>query len=223
VSERPVDVYWAPPVPASALAQLLAPHERTRRDELHRRADRDRFVTGRALLRIVVGDRLALPPREVDIDATCATCGRSHGRPQVRGANLQVSVAHAADRVMVAVTQGSPIGIDVEPSTGTTFAGFDEVALTAAERTAVAALPQEDRERARTDLWVKKEAALKLNGGGLRQAPEAVETGGLPIEFTQLPVGESYRAWLALPAGTAAEIIVTDARALLAAWAVSTR
>ena len=55
------------------------------------------------------------------------------------------------------------------------FPGFDDVALTPAERQLLAALPPEEAMPWRAAAWARKEALLKARGTGLRVDPASVE------------------------------------------------
>jgi 4'-phosphopantetheinyl transferase len=133
-------------------------------------ADRQRFVIAAALLRLVVGRLLDIPPREVSIDRTCPQCDQQHGKPQVRGGeDLHVSVSHSADLVAVALTRVAPIGVDVE-----FVAERDYVALS---RTFLASIESVDGPNSFYALWTRKEAIVKATGDGLRMPLPNVVVG----------------------------------------------
>lgn len=124
------------------------------------------FATARALLRRAVGARLGLRPSEVSLSARCDTCGGPHGRVTVVGHDLEVSVSRPGPLVAVAVGSGGRLGVDVEE--------VDRVARAPLGRV----LPVEgasDDHVARS--WVRREAALKAVGAGLRLDPGAVRVG----------------------------------------------
>lgn len=58
------------------------------------------------------------------------------------------------------------VGVDLESVVGADFEGFDEVALTHAERGHVGSLPGHLRPTARARLWARKEALVKALGTG---------------------------------------------------------
>ena len=169
----PVQVRWLPPQPWRVVAAWLDRDDRRRVHELRRDADRDRSATGRALLRLLAAQWMALPPNQIRWTATCPVCGSErHGKPgvaEVPGAGRppHVSIAHAGDRVVVALTAAGPVGVDLEREDAAGFEGFDEVALAAPERAALAAEPPGQLTAARARVWVRKEAALKASGHGL--------------------------------------------------------
>ena len=150
-------VVWRSSLPADAhaAAVLLDEDDRARCATYARSADRARFVGGRVLARRAVAAELGCDPREVRLDARCAVCGGAHGRPRVLGPGeglLDLSIAHASERVLVAVARGCAVGVDVER-----IGPFEDLAtagagvLAAAERAVLVALPARARRRL---LWL---------------------------------------------------------------------
>ncbi|MGO4191770.1 4'-phosphopantetheinyl transferase superfamily protein [Arthrobacter sp. YAF17] len=98
------------------------------------------------------------------------------------------------------------IGVDLEHSSGVVFQGFDDVALTPAERQLLAALAPEEAMPWRAAAWARKEALLKARGTGLRVDPATVEAFAEPAEGTVLVDLDTVA--LGLPAGFAAALAV---------------
>lgn len=163
------DVIWARTADAGEdHGDLLDATERERVSSLRDAADRDRYELACVVLRSVAGARLGIAPRDVAID-------RTFGRPVVAGLS-HVSVAHAGDVVGVAVAS-DPVGLDVEPMTGSRpAAGSAQGAAMGAPEVAV--LPQKDRAAALLRLWTRKEAVLRATGDGLRIEPSHVVVSG---------------------------------------------
>lgn len=122
----------------------LNPTERKRLSRYKSIAAATDFLVGTTLARFALGAWLGVPGAEVPLDRTCERCGAPHGRPRVAGANL--SIAHANGTALVAVGD-NPVGVDLEPRGRAV--PIDSGAVD---------LPD----------WVRKEAALKLTGDGLR-------------------------------------------------------
>ena len=185
-------VAWSTPRASPALVHLLDEVEQARLERLRDAGDRDRFVAAHALLRIMVGRRLRCGPERVVLDFSCPRCGELHGPPRLfdRAPRqvLHLSLSHAGDRVLVAVSAAGPVGIDVDVEAAAAFSGFDDVALAATERSMLARLPQSSRAAARVTAWVRKEAVLKATGDGLNVPPGDVVVS---------PLGEPPRllAW----------------------------
>ncbi|MFJ4922385.1 4'-phosphopantetheinyl transferase family protein [Streptomyces sp. NPDC088725] len=134
-----------------------------------------RYVTGRVLARSALALLCGTEPEAVR-RTRCPGCGGAHGKPQALGgaARWELSLMHSGDVVAVAVTQGFPVGLDVErlddPPEPPPEAGLPpeyELVLTAEERAAVIPLPRAERAAAFMTYWTCKEAALKATGEGL--------------------------------------------------------
>ena len=169
------------------------------------RFDRDRigFMTGRAMLRRILGVYLDLPPVEIPLRTG------EHGKPELgplpdRDA-LHFNVSHSGDLALYAVTQEGPVGIDVEQMRPVSdLDGVADVVMSPRERAAFAALDESDRPDFFHSTWVRKEAYLKASGDGLMRSPTLVEFGALlgaerePIRDLEDPhVAERWRcsAW----------------------------
>ncbi|MFF1506934.1 4'-phosphopantetheinyl transferase family protein [Streptomyces sp. NPDC058326] len=159
-------IWWTDPatVTDDCLA-LLDGVEQERIPQLRRTEDRRRFIAGRALLRTAAAGYLGLPPRHIEVVARCPDCSRNHGKPELPGTGLQVSVSHSGDRVGVAVTRAGAVGIDVEEIS---------TAVSPAELLPHVIGPLEPRTPAHATasgfhrMWTRKEAVLKATGLGLR-------------------------------------------------------
>lgn len=152
------------PSSAGALAALLAPDERDRAQRLRSPVDHDRFVAGRALMRLLVARRCGRPPAELRLVTG------PHGKPRLAGdpPALAFNLTRSGGVALVAISSAGEVGIDVE------LDGVIPEALeiarrrfTAAEAAAIA--QAEDPERSQTFLrcWTRKEAVVKAVGEGL--------------------------------------------------------
>ena len=132
---------------------------------------RERFELGASMVRRCVARALGIPARDVVVDRTCDRCGEMHGRPKVAGSGLEISVSHSGDLVLVAVSDGSPIGVDVESIAARGRVDHTELAMRVCdpiERPHVGSL------RDFLVYWTRKEALLKASGEGLRVPPADV-------------------------------------------------
>ncbi|OCI29828.1 4'-phosphopantetheinyl transferase family protein [Oerskovia enterophila] len=97
-----VTVWCAAPGAAGVRASAwLSPDEARRAAAFRRADDRERFVTGRALVRAALGERLDVAPTDVAV-LLGPPHGAAPGRPFVEGAP-SFSIAHAGGWVLVAV------------------------------------------------------------------------------------------------------------------------
>lgn len=110
-----VDVLWAPLTLADdRLRVLLDSDERDRVARLRAPADRARTLLGAVVLRLAVAARTGADPSALQVERTCTTCGRPHGRPWVAGSGVEVSVSHSGVLVAVAVSSHARVGVDVQ-------------------------------------------------------------------------------------------------------------
>ncbi|MFJ6987248.1 MULTISPECIES: 4'-phosphopantetheinyl transferase family protein [unclassified Streptomyces] len=171
---RPVDVWWARPadVPES-LVDLLDPVERARHDATPDPANRQRFLAGCALTRIVLGDLLGIGPAAVPLRRVCPRCSGPHGKVTAdTGTDLRFNISHSGDVVGLAVCRGADVGLDVEDArTATDVEAVAPRTLGATELAALRARPPAERPAAFLRYWTRKEAVLKALGVGLRVPP----------------------------------------------------
>ena len=121
--------------------------------------DRRRSVAVWLLLRQLLAER------GLDADAL-PVIENEFGKPAFASVpGIWFSLSHAGDRVMAAVSDAE-VGCDVERIVPIDD-GMLKMSLVDAERTHLAALPGEARDRAFIRLWVRKESYVKAVGRGL--------------------------------------------------------
>jgi len=142
---------------------LLSREERTRAGAFYRSQDRDRYLSGRASLRLILSRYVDRPPQDLLIETGEA------GKPALAGiVGLEFNLTHSDDLSLLAVTRSGPIGIDVER----VRADIDHAAIAGSdfsvqERAALKDLSPCDLMRRFSICWVRKEAYLKARGEGL--------------------------------------------------------
>jgi 4'-phosphopantetheinyl transferase len=182
-------VWWATLADSQPeLERLLTVKDLARRSRFRSPIDRDRCLIGIALSRLVISATLRCSPQSIRIDRTCSKCGEPHGKPRSEG--VEFSISHSGDLIAVAVTIGTPVGIDVQqlvrPSTVELLASK---VLAPDEYRVVQSLPNAHRSRAFTRYWTRKEALTKAIGEGLRE----------PIRTIRVTPPDSAPALLAWP------------------------
>ncbi len=166
-------IWSLPPLPRPASwFGLLDSTELARCSSFAHERDLARFVTGRLLAKTALAALVGTGPEAIRFRTRCPDCGGPHGKPHVEGAGAgwELSISHSGDLVAVAVTLGSPLGLDVErvdPWPGPGLPPEYGLVLTPAERAAVEALPAPRRARGCLTYWTRKEAVLKATGEGL--------------------------------------------------------
>lgn len=219
-------VWWALPLEAQPrYLDLLDPVEQGRYQAYRLEIDQRRFLTGRVLAKTVVGEFLGRAPQDVRFDATCDDCGKPHGRPKIAGARF--SISHSGDRIGLALTTDTPVGLDVETTTRPADHSLISYALNETEQADLTGLADEERALAFFRYWTRKEALMKATGRGLKIPLKDMTLSGpgtparlvasadlaLKPETTRLAdldPGEGYRAAVAVL--TADEIKVTERR-----------
>lgn len=171
-------------------AGVLDADERERVGRLADEVSARAYVALHVLARVEIGRVLGRRPESVRFDRTCPDCGRQHGRPRLLDdPGLHVSLSRSGSVVALALARSGPVGVDVEHVAGTRFEGFGQVALHPRERASgEAPAPRDPGADADADAgsdsnaesdatsWVRKEAALKALGLGLRVDPTSFVT-----------------------------------------------
>ncbi|WP_148233061.1 MULTISPECIES: 4'-phosphopantetheinyl transferase family protein [Thermomonospora] len=212
--------------------ELLNEVERGRRERYLRPDDRDRFTLGAAVTRLAAGELLGVPPERVPLDRTCSGCGAPHGRPVIEG-GPHLSVSHSGERVVVALSGGGPVGVDVEELSDRLTDEIAAQVLDPEEAADLRGLGPQARRRGLLEYWTRKEAVVKATGDGLRvpladlrvSAPDEHPRlrdwqgrAGMASRITMhaLEPGPGYAACLALIDQPDARVHERDAASLLA-------
>jgi 4'-phosphopantetheinyl transferase len=227
------DVWWAHPAAETpGLYGLLDEVERGRFAGYRREADKLRFLTGRALIRGVVSQELGIEPSDVVLDSSCFECGKPHGKPKIVGSTLEVSISHSGDWVALVMTDGAPVGIDVEEVRDAEVDGLAGICFSPPELTTFKSIPDEDRRGAFFTYWARKEAVLKATGKGMwvvmskltlaahDEPPRVVDSETSEVDITavrmaDLDRGPNYRACMAVFADSSPKIDEHDAKELI--------
>ncbi|MFE6839551.1 4'-phosphopantetheinyl transferase family protein [Streptomyces sp. NPDC057705] len=131
-----------------------------------------------AVSRFVVG-HCAAAALNVPVDGLELGYGPG-GQPLVRGAgeDLEVSLAHTGELIVVGVSRTGPIGVDVQAADRDVSCDVPAGQLcTVAEGAALAALPEGERRARLLRLWTLKEAYARALGHGLRRCSSTVGFG----------------------------------------------
>jgi 4'-phosphopantetheinyl transferase len=158
-------VGW-PPLRIDALSDVLSPPEQQNVERFRFQADRERYVIGRGLARVVLGRVLAAKPESLRFD--CNAFGKPFLVEALNAGRLQFNVSHSGDIVLVAVTAGRQIGVDVERiRDDVEIDDITERFFSSREQADLAALPLHERRDAFFRCWSRKEALIKARGEGL--------------------------------------------------------
>ena len=150
-----------------AYREILEPEEKEREPRFHFAADRRRYLVTRALVRTVLARYVPLAPRDWRFAVN------AYGRPEIaspegRSAGLTFNVSHTRDLIVLGVTRGRALGVDVENVGGREF--VTDVArryFAAAEVSALARVPAAQQHHRFLEYWTFKESYIKARGMGL--------------------------------------------------------
>jgi 4'-phosphopantetheinyl transferase len=192
----------------AAFAATLSAAEHARAARFGRPDLRDRYVAGRAMLRILLGQRLGRAPADVDIRRG------ERGRPYAADAGaLDFNVSHTDGVAVFAFTVGARIGVDIEHGERElNVEGIARKFMAPDEQAALATLAPEARRPALLRLWTCKEAMSKATGDAL-SAPFsriAIATDG-ELRVAQGPPPYTPGAWRLLPVAVPGGYLATVA------------
>lgn len=167
------------------LRGILAEDEHRRANGFCFEEDRERFVAGRGVLRILLGRYLDLEPDRLSF------CYGSHGKPALAegsgGGTLRFNVSHSRGLALFALARGREVGIDVE------YIRFDlereEIAarcFSPQEAATLRSIPAGMRTEAFFAGWTRKEAYMKARGEGLSLALNGFSVSLVPGEPAML-------------------------------------
>lgn len=214
------DSLEAPVEEIFALRQLLTTDELARAKRFHFERDRRRFIVARGLLRRLLGGYLALPPQEIRFTYS------DHGKPALLDAQnpsgLQFNLSHSGEMMLVGVTLGHAIGVDIEQVRPLDdMMGIAASFFSAHENEMLATVPEGQKELAFFNCWTRKEAYIKAQGQGLSIPLNSFDVTLVPgAEARLLAVREArpdeaerWTMWAFVPAEGYVAAVATDTTA----------
>jgi 4'-phosphopantetheinyl transferase len=149
-------------------ASILSADERECARRYLRREDQKRFVITRALTRRICAAHTGLEPHAVTFWRT------SFGKPYLAAEEghrkIEFNVSHSGDCLLIAWTEGGPVGVDVEalePYRRVSFTEIASSAFSADECAVLSSVTAEETAATFYRVWVRKEALLKAEGCGV--------------------------------------------------------
>jgi 4'-phosphopantetheinyl transferase len=221
-------VDWSPEGLAG-LKRILSPDERARVDRFLFEKDQRSHLVSRGWLRVLLARYLDMPGDQFGFDYGV------HGKPCLRGrgtrsphqAPLQFNVSHSGELVLIALTAGRALGVDVErirPDTKTVE--LAERYFSAHERAALAGVGPDLQHDAFFNAWSRKEAYIKAQGTGLSLSLDSFDVTLAPGDVAQLiatrPDPAEARRWsmraFDVAAGYKAAIVVEGSGWTIRFW-----
>lgn len=184
VGDVPVDV-----------RSILSSEEKERARAFNFDADRNLYIAARGALRLVLGRFLDTSAADVELSFN------DHGKPCLVDSDLEFSVSHSNDLVLLGFAMQRRVGIDVE-AIDSRLPMQDLVArfFSPAERSVFDTLSQSARVGFFFETWTRKEAYVKAMGEGLSIPPETFTVTG---DDGRVPVEGVNGIWATEPVATA--------------------
>jgi len=146
-----------------AYGELLSPDERTRAQRFRFRRDENRYVIGRAKLRLILAVYTGSAPGDIRF------AYGEQGKPElVDHPRVRFNLANSEGNALVAISVDHELGVDLE-RIRPQFADehIAEHFFSETEVKVLRMLPNSQQEQAFFECWTRKEAFLKAKGGGL--------------------------------------------------------
>ncbi len=167
--EQEVHVWRAslavPELAREDLRRVLAKEEIARAAQFHFEKDRNRWIVGRGILRILLGRYANTDPDRIQFRFN------DYGKPVLAfpdlSTSLQFNVSHSQDLALYAFTSNRQVGIDVEyKRADLDYEALARVSFSPDEQALLRSLPQELKRVAFFNCWTRKEAFIKARGQG---------------------------------------------------------
>ena len=178
-----VHVWRAPLLVAAStihgLQQDLTADETTRAERFRFRADRERFIVARGVLRSILGRYLGVEPGLLRFRHG------PYGKPLLAAGfgqeGLRFNLSHARDLALYAVAHDREVGVDTE-WINPDFPGLEvaEHVFAPREVAALRSLSADRRHETFFTWWTLKEAYLKARGDGLALRPDQIDVSSAP-------------------------------------------
>jgi 4'-phosphopantetheinyl transferase len=154
--------------------KTLSADELLKAERFYFEKDRHRFIVGRGLLRIILGQYLKTEPNCLRFSYN------PYGKPELVAAredcNYNFSLSHSHGLLLIAIARGREIGVDLERlSTGLAGRHIAERFFSPGELATICSYPAEQREEVFLRYWTRKEAYVKAMGQGLAMLMDQFE------------------------------------------------
>jgi 4'-phosphopantetheinyl transferase len=150
--------------PTDLMRTGLSPDDWMRAGRFHFDRDRERFIASRGIQRQVLSQYLGIEAGEVRFSTG------PYGKPQLPETMLRFNLSHSDDLMLLAVTHGRELGVDVEfMRPDVPFEMLADHYFDPEDAWDLRLLPIAQRPWKFYDIWTSTEAQLKASGIGLSQ------------------------------------------------------
>jgi len=187
LSEDEVHVWRASleikPADVQSFRKLLSADEISKAERFYFEEDRKHFIAARGILRTILGRYLRTFPGYLRF------CYKLYGKPALVGESggkiFSFNLSHSRELLLLAITRGREVGIDVECIQKGLGGQGQEIAerfFSPNEVAKLCSLPTEQKAEAFFKCWTRKEAYVKAKGGGLTVPLDQFEVSFSPGE-----------------------------------------
>ena len=204
---------------ATEAARYTSPDEQLKAASLLDPRKKKILLSGRGLLREILGRYLGLDPNELNFSVA------TYGKPYldsccVNGERLHFNLSHSDDLFLLAVASDREVGIDVEKlHSDVPFADLARLAFSASEQQELFALPVHLQRSAFYRCWTRKEAYMKASGKGFNMPSNGFTVSLLPGAMPELIIGDNTSLWIqqeiTVPHGYCAALVVYGSTAIV--------
>ncbi|MEN6317165.1 MAG: 4'-phosphopantetheinyl transferase superfamily protein [Syntrophaceae bacterium] len=156
------------------LKRSLSEDEMMRADRFRYEHDRNRFISARGILRLILSGYLSVEPD------TISFVYEKDGKPRLQNASgradIQFNLSHSEGLALYVFTRGKEAGIDLER-----IRDFPEMELiveqffSVRERALFGTLQSSEKKKTFFNWWTRKEASMKANGKGLSYSLDRID------------------------------------------------
>ena len=179
---------------ARRLEKVLTEDERARASRFVFPRDRDRFISGRGILRSILGQYLRRPASTIELTYEPA------GKPRLRRLDFDppicFNVSHSQGLAVYAFSRECEVGIDVEAIRSSDKGEqLAERFFSGKELAELRSLPVEMRDQGFFLCWTRKEAYVKARGAGLGIPLDSFDVSLTPGRPEELASSDSHH-WM---------------------------
>jgi 4'-phosphopantetheinyl transferase len=167
----------------AAHIEILDQQERERMQRFHFAPDRARYAVAHANLRRILGAYLDQPAAGLRFHAK--GFGKPELHPSKPSSSLHFSLSHSRSIAVLAVSNGQPVGVDVE-EVRPIEPEVADMHFSTSERSQLNQLQGDAWPLGFYRCWTRKEAILKAEGVGLSRPLDSFDVSLLPGETAKL-------------------------------------
>ncbi|AZL16329.1 4'-phosphopantetheinyl transferase family protein [Rickettsiales endosymbiont of Stachyamoeba lipophora] len=156
------------------LWDLLSKEEQEKASNFYKSFLTQNYIISHAVLRYILASHTNKIPTEIEY------LHNKYGKPFLSDSNIKFNMSHSHNKVAYLVAENCNVGIDIEyHEDSLEILEIAKLVFTTQEYSTLSALPPKEQISFFYDVWVKKEALVKLYGKGVSYPLESIETTNL--------------------------------------------